>query len=201
MKKYKIVFTALIISMLPMFTNSVKAENNENVPIDITATDLVSKVYGVLDPTLDKETLEKEAGRIMLLVPVEDEGKLWLDSAGGYVLRYCGMQPEVSACAAYDEGGKKLSDYTYFFMFPYKMSDRKRVNEAQCEFCETLLKEMRAAGMNPGSNVLTDDLFEVEGNYGNKNVNVRLMNDIRSLDSGEYLVIMEVVPLSGAEGS
>lgn len=201
MEKYKTGLIALIISMLPIFAKNLKAENGDGVPIDVTATDLVSKVYGVLEPTLDKESLINEAGRIMLLVPVEDEGKLWLDSTAGYVLRYCGMQPEVSACAAYDEAGKKLSDYTYFFMFPYKMTDRKRVNEAQCEFCETLLKEMRAAGMNPGSNLLTEELFEVEGNYGNKNVNVRLLNDIQSLDSGEYLVIMQVVPLSGAEDS
>lgn len=170
------------------------------MPLELTAADLVTKVYGMLDTGLSRNEAIKEAGDRYRLTPSADSMGLWLDSADGYVVSYYGLTPPVSAVANY--GSEGVTDFSYFFLFPYAAGERKNADSAQCIFCSCLLQEMNDMGLVVGVPDVTDSIFEVFGSCDDKWLNVRLVEQVQDDDSGLFVLMLNIVPDSytGADG-
>ena len=97
------------------------------------ALDLITKVYGVLDRTSTRNECMSGAIDSLAIVPHEEQNCLWLDSDNGYNLAYRGMAPQVSAMARFDSDGS-MTDYCYFFLFPYDSASRKTETQSQADF-------------------------------------------------------------------
>lgn len=162
------------------------------LPVELTAEDMVSKVYGVLDTNLDKQGCVSEARRLLRLTPEEDNGVLWLETDGGYRVNYYGMVPDVSAMARF--GDDKVSDYGFFFLFPYSGGDKHDSVRSQADFCGSLLQEMADIGLPMDLNTESDDLFEAVGDYRGNFVDVRLLDEKGEGGSGRYILILSVEP-------
>lgn len=181
-----------LLTVLSASPSGMKASGNAQVAPapEVTASDMMTMVYGMIDPSADRGECLEACKDVAGVVP-EDEGEyVWLDE--GYALNYRGMQPEVAAVARFEDGesGEKVRDYCFFFQFPYKEKSE------QCEFSETLLRDIHSVGGNPGVNVNSDDLYDVVAVYGGGLVDVRLVDDA---DASRYVVILSVEP--GAFGA
>ncbi|WP_290383722.1 hypothetical protein, partial [uncultured Duncaniella sp.] len=173
---------------------SVSAKDTAVVllPVELTAEDLVSKVYGVVDPGVSKDECVRKSCELLRLTPEDDSGALWLETAGGYGVNYYGMIPDVSAMARF--GDEKVSDFGYFFLFPYSAGDRQSGIRGQTDFCASLLQEMTDIGLSMDLNTETDDLFEAVGDYKGSFVDIRLLDDRKENGSGRYILILSVEP-------
>lgn len=182
-----------LLAMRPEKENAEEQAESVVLPVQVTAKDMITKIYGVLSPRISKQKCISDSERIFKLTPQEDEGALWLETADGYGVDYSGMRPEVSAMARYDK--ESLSDFGFFFLFPYAVAGKDASNQAQTAFCGSLLQEMYDMGMNIGKNeVAEDSLFEAVGDYAGNLVDVRLIEDDSSLDGGRYVLILSVEP-------
>ncbi len=166
-------------------------------PVIVTAADLVTKVYGALPLTCTKEETVANAGKQLNLVPEADENDLWLDSDAGYTVSYSGMTPHVSAVAQFDDD--TLSNFGYFFIFPYNAGCREEANRDQCAFCSSLLQEMYDMGSIVGvpvdeEDVTPDPLFSALGSYDGNHINVSLREQTQPDASGRFLLVLEVTP-------
>lgn len=162
------------------------------LPVEVTAEDLVTKIYGVIDPSLSKQECSDQAFSILRLRPQEDNAALWLETSDGYGISYYGMQPEVSAMARF--GNETLSDFCFFFLFPYQEDSKEECTRHQADFCGSLLQEMHDIGITMGRDSLSDDLFEVSGSYRGNFVDVRLMEERTAENEGRYILILSVEP-------
>lgn len=160
----------------------------------VTAADLVSKVYGVIDLPQSVKEATQDIEKHMNISPDADETGLWLDTDGGYRISYSGMTPEVAAVAQFEDGN--LSRFGYFFFFPYQGACRDDANRAQCAFCSSLLQEMYDMGLVSGRADDNDDsLFEVIGDYEGNMFNMMLKEQTADgRDGGRFLVIISVTP-------
>lgn len=178
--------------------------SKKKTPVKVTARDLVTKVFGVADHNLSSEELKAQTAKSLDITPVEDEGNLWLDPTDGYAVSYYGMVPQVSAVAIYDTKDGELSNFSYFFLFPYSAGSRENANYEQCAFCTSLLQEMEDLGMEMGTRSDSDALFQAVGNYGENLVNLRLVeqqgDDTYIIDpdmasgNGKYVLVLDVEP-------
>ncbi|MDE5644263.1 MAG: hypothetical protein K2I45_01325 [Muribaculaceae bacterium] len=162
------------------------------LPVELTAEDLVTKVYGVVDPCVSKDECVRKSRELLRLTPEDDSGALWLETAGGYGVNYYGMIPDVSAMARF--GNEKVSDFGYFFLFPYNAGDRQSGIREQADFCSSLLQEMTDIGLSMDLSTETDDLFEAVGDYKGSFVDIRLLDDRKDNGSGRYILILSVEP-------
>ena len=162
------------------------------LPVELTAEDLVTKVYGVVDPCVSKDECVRKSRELLRLTPEDDSGALWLETAGGYGVNYYGMIPDVSAMARF--GNEKVSDFGYFFLFPYNAGERQSGIREQTDFCSSLLQEMTDIGLSMDLNTETDDLFEAVGDYKGSFVDIRLLDDRKDNGSGRYILILSVEP-------
>lgn len=145
------------------------------MPLHLTARDFVTKVYGVLSPTLTSDETGKEATRRLAMTPSADNLGLWLEKQDGYSVNYYGMQPDVTAMALFSEDA--VSDFGFFFLFPYSAGERKEAVERQVAFCGSLLQELQDIGAVMGNNLTTDAIFEAGGDYEGNFVLVRLIEE------------------------
>lgn len=156
--------------------------------VTVSASDLLTKVYGLIPVSLDETTMTGEASNLGLM-PVADEGGLWLDSSEGYRLAYAGIAPEVSARAEYADG--VLAGFTYYFLFPYDCDrTRELANLDQCRFCGSLLQELNDMGADMGASV--DDpslLLDAAGSYADSQVEVQLLDE-----ENRFVLILAVTP-------
>ena len=173
--------------------------------VTVTADDLITKVYGLVDPASTRKECIRETERLILLTPKEDQGALWLDPADGYVVDYYGMRPDCSAMARFDgqKDESQVSDYCFFFLFPYEAERRVDTEERQIEFCGTLLQEISDIGAQMGVNYLSEDVFEAIGDYKGHLVDIRLLNETEpamdpeaddSAANGRYILMLSVEP-------
>lgn len=169
--------------------------------VSLTAGDMVSKVYGVIDPDVHKEECVRQARKVLGLTPQEDSDALWLESADGFVVDYYGMRPQVSAMARYDDGAERagVADYGYFFLFPYTSDTKAHSINSQSEFCGSLLQEMYDNGLALDLNTATDDLFEAVGEHNDSLVDVRLLDDKQAAGDGRFILILSVEPYAFTE--
>lgn len=165
------------------------------MPLLLTADDMLTKVYGVIDSGLDKEGVIKASETILDMSPTDDRACLWLDPSDGYGICYSGMQPDVSAMARFDRDS--ISDFGFFFLFPYQKADKHKTIEKQVLFCGSLLQEMHDMGAELGNDDSTDGLFDVSGDYNGNFVAVRLIDDPGADPQdpeGRYIMILSVEP-------
>lgn len=168
------------------------------MPVRLTAGDFITKIYGMFDPRLTRSQMI-ESSRALDLLPQEDEYGLWLETDNGYSVNYYGMTPEVSARAAYGDD-EHVTDYGFFFLFPYAGGERDAANSRQAAFSGTLLQEMLDMGLTMEVDPVSDALFEVEGDYRQNNVDVRLVEEHDTDDgSGRFILILSVNPDSRAD--
>lgn len=178
--------------------------SKKKAPVKVTARDLVTKVFGVADHRLSSDELKAQTTKSLDITPVEDEGNLWLDPTDGYAVSYYGMVPQVSAVAVYDNENHEISNFSYFFLFPYVQGARENANYEQCAFCTSLLQEMEDLGMDMGTRADSDALFQAVGNYGENLVNLRLveqqadasyvMDPDHASGAGKYILVLDIEP-------
>lgn len=170
--------------------------SNPGMPVFLTAEDMISKLYGVISSDVSREECLSESSRLLGLMPEYDGGVLWLDSDEGYRINYSGMMPEVSAVVRYgdDTATAKVSDYGFFFLFPYSGTTKDAKVREQADFCGSLLQEIYDTGLSMELNTASDDLFEAIGVYGDKLVDIRLLDESVSDGSGRYILILSVEP-------
>lgn len=176
----------------------------KKAPVKVTARDLVTKVFGVADHNLSSAALKTQTSKVLDITPVEDEGNLWLDPTDGYAISYYGMVPQVSAVAMFDSEDGELSNFSYFFLFPYAAGSRENANYEQCAFCTSLLQEMEDLGMDMGTQQSDNALFQAVGNYGESLVNLRLveqqgdasyvMDPDMASSNGKYIIVLDIEP-------
>lgn len=173
---------------------------SRQMPLELTSTDFITKVYGLFSPKMSCRELCDASGKVLSLKPEKDDMGLWLQTEDGYNISFYGINPpEVSTMARIENDS--VADYGFFFMFPYNDSTKNEANSRQAEFCGALLQEMSDLGLVMGANELTDDLFDVYGEYNGNFVNVRLIDDPAfkgegkfSGNSGKYIVMLTVEP-------
>ncbi|MDE5876450.1 MAG: hypothetical protein K2H47_03025 [Muribaculaceae bacterium] len=180
----------------PSVTSDVTGHSIQVQPrsVKVTAADMVDKVYGVVDPSCCFEQAMKVAHDWLCMSPVADEYGVWLDAADGYSVEYYGMRPTVTAMAHYDAEGN-LSDYSYFFFFPYNC-DCQDADDDQVNFCGVLLQELHDMGADMAQTVNDDAMFDVCGRYEDKLVQVRLVDEGALADNNDnrYVVSMMIEP-------
>ncbi len=165
------------------------------MPLLLTADDMLTKVYGVLDSSLDKASLIKASETILDMSPTDDRACLWLDPSDGYGICYSGLEPDVSAMARFDRD--RISDFGFFFLFPYQKSEKQKTIEKQALFCGSLLQEIHDLGADLGSDTAADGLFDVSGDYNGNFVAVRLIDDPGADPQdpeGRYIMMLSIEP-------
>ena len=188
-----LLFSMFALSVAPLRAETTNTER-ENMPIQLTARDFITKVYGVISPQLSKDAASDQAFHILNVRPVEDEYGLWIETDDGYLINYYGMIPEVSARAAYGPTDA-LEEYGYFFLFPYSNGDRETANAEQSQFSGTLLQELLDMGLKMQVDDLSDALFEVNGDYDNDSIDVKLVEEHNTADNtGRFILILHVEP-------
>ena len=137
------------------------------MPLELTAKDFVTKVYGVFDSHIGPEVTVEKSVSILDLAPKSDESGLWVETSGGYAVSYYGMTPDVAAMAAFDHDS--VASFGFFFLFPYTAATRDEVNLRQAAFCGALLQELHDMGVvmliDPDSDALFDTTGSYEGNW------------------------------------
>lgn len=184
-----------MLAACPVAVKESGAESSSTplrMPLRVTAEDMVTKIYGVLDADCTRDECVSGAQTVLDLTPVEDLGALWLETSGGFVVDYSGMQPEMAAMARYEDDS--LNDFGFFFIFPYSEGDKDASTRSQVSFCGSLLQELYDLGADLDQNRLTDDLFEAIGEYDGNYVVVRLIDDAGHADGGRYVLVLSVEP-------
>lgn len=179
--------------------NLMIPQSGKETTVSVSAKDMITKVYGVLDNELSRQEMMADSFKKISMVPTSDETGLWLESIGGYNIDFSGMTPEVAAMARFN--GNELTDYGYFFLFPYSMNHKEQANESQCRFCGTLLQELSGMNGDWGVNSMNKDLFEVIGEYEGNFVDLRLIDDPgNGNNEGRYILLMSVEPKGFTSG-
>lgn len=162
-----------------------------NLPVNLTAKDFITKIYGLVSPDSANSIVERVTA-LTGIEPVEDEFGLWLGNENGYMVNYYGQKPDIEAMAIFNNG--KIDNYGFFFIFPYKAGKRYDSMIRQVVFVSTLLQEMKDLGMIMNSDGDTDGIFETEGNYDGKYVSLKLVEEIESDNNSGFMNVgMEYV--------
>lgn len=160
---------------------------------EVNADDMMTKVYALVSVDSKRSEILQSLSALNLDVD-DDNSALWVATDGGYQLDYCGMRPEVTAMARF--ANDALTDYCFFFIFPYSDTAKDSVNKDQASFSGTLLQEIADRGADVGENIYSQDLYEVVGEYKGNLVDVRLMDEAGSGNDngGRYIIMLSVEP-------
>lgn len=193
MKTITTILTTLTLFILAQAGFTVSAATP--TPVLVTAADLISKVYGVVSPELKPTEMSRQVEAAIDLRPEMDEGNLWLDGDNGFELSYSDMTPDVMAVACFD--ADSLTNYAYFFLFPYDEGSRDCVNMAQSEFCGCLLQELYDMGLRMGRDVNAGSgegpLFNAVCAAGESLVDITLEEQLTD-EGGRFVVTLNVAP-------
>ncbi len=195
-----------LMALLALAFNTSAASPEDASPVTVTALDLVTKVYGVLDPSYTQKQTKKAAKKALRINPSSEKNPfasvdataspgcntLWVESDDGYLISYSGMMPKVSAVAEYDAEGL-LTGYCYFFQFPYTPSTRAKADREQCVFCGSLLQELNDFAMMVGVPDLSEGLFQAIGSYGSNHISMMLTDEPLN-DAGTYILMLDITP-------
>lgn len=189
----------------PMVADAAN-ESATTPAFEVNADDMMTKVYALVSADAERPEILQALSALNLDVD-DDNSALWVASDGGYQLNYCGMRPEVTAMARFADDA--LTDYCFFFLFPYSDISKDSVNKDQAGFSGTLLQEISDRGADVGENIFSQDLYEVVGEYKGNLVDIRLMDEpaayqgninsgnIEDEDidrSGRYIIMLSVEP-------
>lgn len=164
-------------------------------PLRVNAHDMLSLVYGFIDPARSYDQAVADTRLTLHLTPTVDPYGVWLDAGEGYALNYYGMTPEVTGMAHYDIDGT-VQDYGYFFFFPYACNCREQANCSQSQFCGSLLQELYDIGAQLDQTQRPDLLFDVVGRYCDKFVQLQLVDQPKPQrpDEGAFVLSIRVAP-------
>ncbi len=169
------------------------AYSQNHAPVNLTAEDLVTKVYGVLSPESSKAEICEDCATILNLRPSEEDMGLWVDSSDGYRFSYYGLTvPDVSAMASIERDS--VANFGFFFLFPYNAANRDEMNCRQAQFCGSLLQEMHDIGVSFSVIVSPDSLFKICGDYKGNFIEVCLSEESTSNSEGRYVLCLSVEP-------
>lgn len=169
------------------------AYSQNNAPVNLTAEDLVTKVYGVISPERSKAEICEDCAIMLNLSPSEEDMVLWVDSSDGYRFNYYGlMVPHVSAMASIEHDS--VANFGFFFLFPYNDANRDEMNCRQAQFCGNLLQEMHDIGISFSVVVSSDSLFTICGDYKGNFIEVRLSEEPTGDSEGRYILCLSVEP-------
>lgn len=154
------------------------------MPLELTAHDFITRVYGFADNKGDKAHIVAESKQHAGVEPTADEFGLWMNPENGYSISYYGMCPYVEALATFDDD--TLSSYGFFFIFPYSAGERDNANHEQSRFCGSLLQEIYDIGVRMAVTDLTDALFHTIGYTDGNCLDIRLIEEVASPDGSEY---------------
>lgn len=180
--KTTITTSVLLVMMMILSGSSTSA-----APLEVNAKALITKVYGVASTSLHKHEICDAALQHLSMQPEEEESGMWLDSEDGYELSYRGMSPKMCAMAHFNNN--TLTEYRYFFIFPYISDNRAEANSNQADFAGSLLQEISDLGADMGSDILTDAIFATYGSYGESHLEVTLTDD-----STQYILMLKIEP-------
>lgn len=171
------------------------------MPVELTAEDFITKVYGVLSPDRSRAELCRDCRTMLDLMPEEDNMGLWIQSDDGYEVSYYGMRiPDVAAMASIERDS--IADFAFFFLFPYTDATREEMNRRQASFSGSLLQEMQDIGAlmaaEPGPE---DSLFEATGEYAGNFVDLRLADEPAVSGGGRYVLYLTVEPGGAPESA
>ncbi|MDE7413154.1 MAG: hypothetical protein K2N05_05110 [Muribaculaceae bacterium] len=181
--------SAEIISMIPESVSviSSNADSNSNA-IVVSGEDLLTKAYGALPAVNSFEETMNLAEDVLNMTPTREDGYLWLDSADGYNINYKGMTPDVSALVRLENDS--ISDYGFFFLFPYSEISKGDL-DSKTRFSSMMLEDFENIGVDMGANSYTSDLFEVNGDYSDNFMAMRLIDD---KEGERYILLLSVEP-------
>lgn len=178
-----------IISLLPAASSGLNSNETVTEAITVSGRDLLTKAYGTISSVNSSEGAIDMAQKTMNVTPEREDNYLWLDSADGYNIEYNGMSPEVSALVRLENDS--ISDYGFFFLFPYSADDKENAGMDQTRFSLSMLEDFESLGVDLGANAYTSDLFEVNGDYADNYMAMRLIDD----SEGErFILLLSVEP-------
>lgn len=174
------------VRMLDSATADAVVPANGNIvkitmPLALTAHDLITKVYGFIDPGSSRSGCTEAAKAVTAITPEEDDFGLWMHPGIGYSISYFGMEPDVEAMAQFSDEDR-VSNFGYIFFFPYKSGKRSFANADQADFCGCLLQELSDMGLDMMATPFADGLFEAVGDYAGNSLIVRLIEEVESAD-------------------
>lgn len=188
---------AEIISILPETTpgsaQTLNRDSNSEA-MQVSGRDLITKAYGMIPAVNSRQSTIELSEEMMNVTPTAEDNNLWLDSTDGYAINYNGMTPDVSALVRLENDS--ISDYGFFFLFPYSEVDKKYATADQVDFSKTMLQEFEDMGLDLGANPYTSDLFEVTGDYTDNFVAMRLIDD---KEGERYILMLSVEPNAMSE--
>ncbi len=202
MKTITSILTAIAIFILAQggATASAAEPSAPAAPVAVTAADLISKVYGVVSPELNPAEMSRQVEASIDLRPDMEEGNLWLDAENGFELSYSDMTPDVMAVACFESDS--LTNYAYFFLFPYDEGSRDCVNNSQARFCGCLLQELYDMGLRMGrdANASGEDgaLFNAVCAHGESLVDITLEEQLTD-GGGRFVVTLNVAPKGNSD--
>ncbi len=174
------------------------------MPVSLTVRDMISKVYGFIDPQVSRQQCLEALRVVADMTPQEDDYGMWLNEETGYGVSYYGMRPEVEARVQFEGKEGSASEYGFFFLFPYARGDRQNANDRQAEFCGYMLQELNDMGLEIGQTRVTDALFEVVGDYAGNIFNIRLVEEFTGPDgenrADAMTSIVEAASIPDVEG-
>lgn len=165
-------------------------------PVSVTAYDLITKVYGLIDYDISREQAESTLAGEINVSPTSEKKSMWLDSDDGFRISYYGMTPKLAAVAYFNDD--VVSSYSYYFLFPYSPGMRDCVNLEQSLFTGSLLHEMKDFGLLVGMPDAGDVMFEAMGSYCDRHIHVGLFEETYPDESGRFILSLEVTPGSYA---
>lgn len=185
------------LAIITFFFSSLCAKAEITTPLQLSAIDMVTKAFGILDPSMGQKEAVKTISDVLNVTPQQDESGWWMDASEGYSINYYGMSPQV--CAVANLGDSAIVSYTYFFLFPYTEEVREDAVRDQTAFCGYLLQEMHDFGLLVGVPDSTDAIFEAVGSYEGSHIDVRLTDDpklsqTKQAGSGCFVVSIAVTP-------
>lgn len=169
------------------------AYSQNNVPVNLTAEDLVTKVYGVFSPESSKAQICEDCVNMLNVDPSEEDMGLWIDSSDGYRFSYYGLTvPYISAMVSIERDS--VTNFGFFFLFPYNAANRDEMNCRQAQFCGSLLQEMYDLGISFSVIGSSDSLFEICGDYKGNFIKTRLSEEPTGDSEGRYVLCLSVEP-------
>ena len=159
---------------------------NITMPLSLTARDLITKVYGFIDPGCSRQQCIMATQAVTSITPEEDDSGLWMNAADGYGINFYGMEPQVEAMARFAEDNQ-VSEFGYFFFFPYKSGKRAYANASQADFSGCLLQELTDMGLEMAADPRTEAIFEVFGDYNGNYLAIRLIEEVGNAGGGKEI--------------
>lgn len=160
--------------------------------LELTAEDLVTRVYGVFESGISERELRKNCENRIEMTDNGEDSSATLQTCGNYAISYYGMRPEVTATVTFTDD--EVSDFGYIILFPYNEETKGDAVRRQSAFCGCLLQEMQDLGLDLGGEPASEELFSLAGRYEGNFIQVRLIDSEAEHGNGRFILAINVEP-------